>query len=94
MNNVQANVESAAGIGVIAICVYETVAMLTGRVPTVSALCRRYRLVEAALLVILLTHLHQERKREDELVKEVVRYRMLRDAHAAYLRYIMRGRPQ
>lgn len=91
--NVNAKFDRAAGIAVIGLCVYETAAMMSGR-PTVSALCRRYRACEAALLVILLTHLHYERKREDELAQAVESYNLLRDLHLAYQRYLMRGRPE
>lgn len=89
---VNAKFDQVAGIGVVGLCVYETVAMVTGR-PTVSALCRRYRVCEVALLVVLLTHLHYKRKREDELVA-AVRYNVMREGHLAYQRYLMRGRPQ
>lgn len=87
-----AKFDRAAGVAVVGLCIYETAAMITGR-PTVSALCRRYRVCEAALLVILLTHLHYEHKREDELAQVVERYNFLRDMHLAYQRYLMRGRP-
>jgi hypothetical protein len=43
---------------VVGLAVYETVALTTGKLPTVSTLCRRNRLVEAGLLAVLLTHLH------------------------------------
>lgn len=39
-------------------CGYECAAIATGRAPTVSALCRRRRWVEAGLLAFLLLHLH------------------------------------
>jgi hypothetical protein len=41
-----------------ALCAYEAVAVTTGLVPTASSLCRRSRLTEAALLTLLLLHLH------------------------------------
>ena len=48
-----------AGKGAVtALCAYEVTAILTGRLPTVSTLCRRRRWVEAALLAVLLAHLH------------------------------------
>lgn len=53
-----------AGYLVIGVCSYEIVAMATGRAPTVSALCRRYRVVEAMLLAALLVHLHYEWERD------------------------------
>lgn len=40
------------------LCAYECVSVLTGRAPTISALCRRRRWVEAGLLAFLLLHLH------------------------------------
>jgi hypothetical protein len=45
----------AALMGVMA---YEAVAITTGRVPTISSLCRKHRSVEIALAAILLGHLH------------------------------------
>ena len=50
--------ERAGKSAVVAICAYEATAILTGRLPTVSVLCRRRRWVEAALLAVLLAHLH------------------------------------
>lgn len=52
--------DRAGKTAVAALCAYEITAITTGRLPTVSALCRRRRAVEAALLVILLAHLHRE----------------------------------
>ena len=43
---------------VLFLCAYEAAAILTGRVPTVSSLCRRYRWAEAGLLAVLAVHLH------------------------------------
>ena len=43
---------------VIGLCLYETAAIASRRLPTVSALCRRRRWVEAALLAVLIAHLH------------------------------------
>jgi hypothetical protein len=91
--NVNAKYDHVAGIGVVALCVYETTAMITGR-PTVSAMCRRYRGCEVTLLIILLAHLHIEHKRDDELSEVAGRYNFLRDIHLAYQRYLIRGRPQ
>ena len=61
--------EQAGRSAVVAICAYETAAITTGLVPTVSALCRRRRWVEAALLAVLLAHLHH---RIGELVEASV----------------------
>lgn len=61
--------DRATAAAVIGLCVYETAAMLTGRVPTVSALCRKYRLVEAALLAVLLAHLHYEAEQIDDMLQ-------------------------
>jgi len=41
-----------------ALCAYEAAAVTTRRVPTISALCRGNRWVEAGLLGFLLLHLH------------------------------------
>jgi len=51
-------VTGAGKTAVVALCAYETAAIVTGRVPTVSSLCRKRRWVEAVLLAVLLTHLH------------------------------------
>lgn len=51
-------IERASKAMVAGLCVYETVAIMTGRLPMVSQLCRRHRWVEAGLLAVLLTHLH------------------------------------
>ena len=45
---------------VVALCVYEVAAICTGRVPTVSWLCRQHRYVEVGLLLALLAHLHHK----------------------------------
>lgn len=50
--------ERAGKGAVAALCAYEVTAILTGRLPTVSSVCRRRRWVEAALLAVLLAHLH------------------------------------
>lgn len=50
----------AGETAVVALCAYETVAITSRRLPTVSALCRRRRWVEAALLAVLITHLHHK----------------------------------
>jgi hypothetical protein len=47
-----------SGGAVVALCVYEACALTSGKLPSVSALCRKSRLVEAGLLAVLLAHLH------------------------------------
>lgn len=54
--------ERAAKAAVVAICAYETVAITSSRLPTLSTLCRRRRAVEVALLALLLAHLHVARR--------------------------------
>lgn len=49
-----------ARVVVVAGCAYEIVAVLTGRVPTVTALCRRHWAAEALLLGWLLVHFHRK----------------------------------
>ena len=46
---------AAAGI-----CAYEVTAIVTRRVPTVTQLCGRHRVLGAALLVALAVHLFRE----------------------------------
>lgn len=48
-----------------AACAYEIIAIGTGRVPTISSLCRRHRTLEALFLAWLLVHLHREQKAID-----------------------------
>lgn len=43
---------------VLVLCGYEIAAIATGRVPTVSALSRRYWAVEAALLIAFAVDVH------------------------------------
>lgn len=50
--------DKAGKTAVVALALYETAAITTRRLPTVSQLCRRRRWVEAALLAVLLVHLH------------------------------------
>jgi hypothetical protein len=50
--------ELGAKGAVLALCAYEVTAVATGRLPTVSSACRRHRGLEAALLAVLLAHLH------------------------------------
>ena len=47
-------VRAVIGLG----CAYEVVALATGRVPTLSRLCRANRWFEAVLLAWLLLHFH------------------------------------
>lgn len=44
------------------ICAYEMFAIVSHRVPTISSLCRHHRSVEAALLGVLIVHLHHKEK--------------------------------
>lgn len=44
------------------ICAYEVLALTTHKVPTISSLCRHHRVVEAALLGMLIAHLHHKEK--------------------------------
>jgi hypothetical protein len=46
-------------------CAYEVFALATGKVPTISAFCRRHRSVEAVILLGLLAHFHYELKELD-----------------------------
>lgn len=49
--------ESDAVKGVVAgLCAYETLAILTGRAPTITAVHRRYPVVGAAIVVALAWH--------------------------------------
>jgi len=50
--------QQAEKSAVLALCAYEAAAILTGKAPTISALCRRRREVEAVLLALLILHLH------------------------------------
>lgn len=52
--------ERAAKTALVGLCLWETTAVTTGLLPTVSQLCRRCRWVEAGLLALLLAHLHLE----------------------------------
>ena len=53
-------VERAGKAAVAVLCLYEAAAIASGRLPMVSAVCRRHRWVEAALLGVLLAHLHHK----------------------------------
>jgi hypothetical protein len=44
---------------VAALCAYEAGAIATGRVPAVTVLCGRYRLLGPALVLALAVHLHR-----------------------------------
>lgn len=57
---------------VVGLCAYEVAAITTGRLPTVTALCRRFRWMEAALIGLLLTHLHAEIEAAAESVAEAI----------------------
>lgn len=50
----------ALGSGVVVLCAYEMAALTSRRLPTVSALCREHRWLEAAMLAVLLAHLHHQ----------------------------------
>jgi hypothetical protein len=50
--------DSAGKAALVLLCSYEAAAVTSRRLPTVSMLCRRCRWVEAALLAVLLAHLH------------------------------------
>ena len=52
--------ERAGKAAVVLLCAWEVTAVTTGRLPMVSAVCRRHRWVEAALLGVLLAHLHHK----------------------------------
>ena len=43
-----------------ATCTYEVFALATGKVPTISAWCRKHRSLEAVILLGLITHFHYE----------------------------------
>ncbi len=43
----------------IGLCGYEQFALMTGRVPTVSTVCREHRWVEALLVAAFALHLHR-----------------------------------
>lgn len=45
---------------VAAACLYESAAILSGKTPTISQICRQRRWVEVALLGSLAIHLHDE----------------------------------
>ena len=46
--------------GVAAVCGFEIVAITTGKVPTVTMLCGRYRWLAPAVLVALAVHLYHQ----------------------------------
>lgn len=49
------------------LCVYEITAVLTGKIPAVSVICRRHRTVEAVFLAWLVYHLHHEEKHAEKV---------------------------
>lgn len=50
--------DAAGKVALVVLCTYEAAAVTSRRLPTLSQLCRRRRWVEAALLAVLLAHLH------------------------------------
>jgi hypothetical protein len=50
---------------------WEANALLTGRYPTVTSLCRRYPVVEAAIIGMIIVHVHILREIIDESVMGV-----------------------
>lgn len=53
-----------AGIFVAGLCAYEVFALTTGRVPTVSAFCRRYWWCAALVELAWDSHIHSARQAE------------------------------
>lgn len=47
-----------------ALCAYEIVAIGTGKVPTISALCRKHRALEALFFAWLVVHLHRAQEHD------------------------------
>lgn len=67
-----ATADKAVKAALIGLCVYEPVALGShGRLPTVTALCRRYPLVKVALLDILILHVELVRKAVTEAIEEL-----------------------
>lgn len=59
--------EKASHTAVVAGCAYEIVAVVTrSKTPTISALCRKYRWLEAAFLIGLLIHFHYKYQQEQD----------------------------
>lgn len=54
----RADVPTGAALGLIGLCIYEPIALVTGKVPTVSDMCRRHRALEAAFVALWFTHIH------------------------------------
>ena len=46
--------------GVVAACSYEVAAITTGRAPTITMLCGRYRWLAPAVLAVLAVHLYRQ----------------------------------
>jgi hypothetical protein len=45
-------------------CAYEIAAITTGRVPTLSWVCRHHRAFEAVLIAVLILHFHVPQEKE------------------------------
>lgn len=52
---------------VLVLCAYETAAIVSGRVPTVTALSRRYRAVEVALIAAFIADVHTHERTADRV---------------------------
>lgn len=46
--------------GVVAVCGFEIAAITTGKVPTITMLCARHRLLAPAVLTVLAVHLYRQ----------------------------------
>jgi hypothetical protein len=55
----------------IGLCEYEQFAIMTGRVPTISTVCRKHRWVEALLVAAFALHLHRWVQMEDQIRRRV-----------------------
>lgn len=49
-------------------CAYEILALSTGKVPTLSQVCRKFRAFEILMLGVLLAHLHIAEKEMECLI--------------------------
>lgn len=47
-----------------AACAYEITAIATGKMPTITSICRRYRAAEIAFFLWLVVHLHRDAELE------------------------------
>lgn len=54
---------------IVAACGYEILAITTKKIPTISMICRKYRVAEVAFLAWLIVHFHK--KTEDQIIAEV-----------------------